>query len=205
MSRTSRDNSPHVVAMLHDRRTGAPLDSCRAPCALTSPLVPPGVVTLYRYGSKPMDIPVESIVFSGEVRPLWLNFNEVDHQLKRERCAKEFEQIRKTEANRDTFPCVRVPPTMPRMAVRSGHCLVALTVAKNGEVVDVVARKCTDPIFCKPTVEAVRRWIYYPKLEYREVIERPDVTSKMTFSLNDENGKIIPESEEEMQPCIGDV
>ena len=44
-----------------------------------------------------------------------------------------------------------------------------------------------------------------PKLEYREVIERPDVTSKMTFRLEDENGKIIPESEEEMQPCIGGV
>jgi len=201
----SRANSPQVVATLHDRRTGAPLDSCRAPCSLSSPLVPPGVVILYRYGSKPMDVPVESIIFSGDIRPLWLNFNEVDHQVDRERCAKEFEGLRKTEANRDAAPCLRYPPTMPQMATRSGHCDVSLNVSKNGEAIDVVARECTDPVFCEPTVEAVRRWIYYPKLEYGEVVERSDVSSKMTFRLTDPNGKIIPEPEGDMQPCIGDV
>lgn len=205
MGRISRVNSPQVVATLHDRRTGAPLDSCHAPCSLLSPLVPPGIITLYRYGSKPMDIPVESIIFSGEIRPLWLNFNEVDHQIERERCAEEFERIRNIGANKDAAPCFRFPPTMPRVAKRSGHCVVTLNVAKSGEAVDVVARECTDPVYCEPTVEAVRRWIYYPKLEYREVVERQGVTTKMTFRLTDAEGNVIPEPEEDMQPCIGHV
>lgn len=205
MARLKRVGSPQVVATLHDRRTAAPLDACLAPCTLTSPLVPPGLVILYRYGSKPQDEAAESLAFYDDDTTIMLGFNEVEHQIERDRCALEFKRIRQLETDRDAAPCVRVPPLMPRMAIQSGHCDLAFNITSQGETIDVVATECTDPIFCEPTVEAVQRWIYYPKLELGERVERPGVESKMTFTLSNESGQIIPEPDGEMQPCIGSV
>jgi len=202
-AKVNRPNSPPVIATLHDRRSGRPLDSCEAPCTLKSPMMPPGMVTLYRYGTKPLNIGAEHYAFKTEVDPLFLGFNEVDHQIERDRCAKEFAVLRRGEVERDAEACVRVPPRMPEDAMRSGHCLVNFNVSENGEPVDVRADECTEQVFCEPTTEAVRRWIYYPRLQYAETAFRSGVRSTIRFRLTNFRGAVIPEGEVEMQPCVG--
>jgi hypothetical protein len=205
MRNIKRDNSPPAIATLHDRRTGAPLDNCLAPCTLQSPMVPPGILTLYRYGSTPTHRGAEISAFLDPDDKIYLGFNEVDHQIERERCAIEFEVIRATEPTRDAEPCVRVPPLMPANARHSGHCRMAFNVSRAGETIDVRATECTEQEFCEPSLAAIQRWIYYPKLNYGETAVRREVESKMSFRLTNEAGIVIPEPDGDMVPCVGSV
>lgn len=199
-----RENSPPVIATLHDRRTGAPLDNCVAPCTLTSPRMPPGMLTLYRYGSTPVHRGAETSAFFDGGEPIFLGFNEVDHQLERARCAIEFEVIRAAEPTRDAEPCVRVPPLMPTEAQKSGHCKMAFNVSRTGETIDVRTVECTEQVFCEASLASVQRWIYYPKLNYGETAVRLGVESKMSFRLKNAD-VVIPEPDGEMEPCVGSV
>lgn len=199
----NRPNSPPVIATVHDRRTGKPLDSCEAPCVLTSPMVPPGMLTLYRYGTKPLNVGAEVYAFNGDADEVFLGFNEVDHQIERDRCAKEFAVLRVGEVTRDAEACVRVPPRMPEEAQRSGHCIVNSNISKNGDPIDVRADECSEQVFCEPTTEAVRRWIYYPRLAYGETAVRTGVVSTIRFRLTNFRGQLIPNDSDEMQPCVG--
>ncbi|MGJ8561905.1 MAG: energy transducer TonB [Litorimonas sp.] len=201
--KVSRPSSPPVIATVHDRRTGRPLDSCEAPCILKSPMIPPGMLTLYRYGTKPLSIGAEIYAFDPDPPSIFLGFNEVDHQLERDRCAMEFKVLRLGEVTRDAEACVRVPPRMPDEAQRSGYCRVTFNISQTGDPIDVRADECSEQIFCEPTTEAVRRWIYYPRLEYGEVAERMGVKSSISFRLTGIGGRVIPQGEGEMQPCVG--
>lgn len=201
----NRQNSPPLIATLHDRRTGRPLDNCIAPCVLKSPRIPPGMVTLYRYGSEPVNVGAETYAFTEEVVPVFLGFNEVDHVIERERCAADFEVIRRQESTRDAEPCVRIPPRMPDLATESGHCYVVFNVSPRGEPTDVRADECTSQVFCERTTKAARRWIYYPKLQYGEAVEQLEVRPIMRFALTNSMGQIIPEPTGDMLPCVGSV
>lgn len=203
--KVNRPNSPPVIATLHDRRTGRTLDSCKAPCVLKSPLIPPGMLILYRYGTKPLSISAEIYAFDNKPPPIFLGFNEVDHQIERERCTTEFKVLRIGVVTRDTEACVRVPPRMPDEAQRSGYCRVNFNISRAGDPIDVRADECTEQIFCEPTIEAVRRWIYYPRLQYGETAERMGVVTSISFALTGIGGRKIPGSEDEMQPCVGSV
>lgn len=198
-----RENSPPIVATLHDRRTGRPLDNCLAPCVLQSPMVPPGMLTLYRYGSEPINFGAETLAFVPNPVPISIGFNEIDHQIERERCAQEFAVIRMKETARDAEACVRLPPHMPNLATHSGHCRVVFNISRRGDPTDVRADECTEQIFCEPTTKSVRRWIYYPKLEYGETAERLGVVSTMRFVLTNFRGDHIPEPDGDMEPCVG--
>jgi hypothetical protein len=201
--KVSRPSSPPVIATLHDRRTGQPLDVCEAPCVLKSPMIPPGMLTLYRYGTKPLSMGAEIYAFDPDPPPIFLGFNEVDHQVERDRCAMEFKVLRIGEETRDAEACVRVPPRMPDEAQRSGYCRVIFNISQTGDPIDVRADECSEQIFCEPTTEAVRRWIYYPILEYGETAERMSVVSSINFRLTGIGGKVIPQGEGEMQPSVG--
>lgn len=201
----ARESSPPMIATLHDRRTGKPLDSCVAPCALTSPMIPPGMLTLYRYGSEPVQHGAEEFAFIDPDETVFTGFNEVDHLRARKRCAMKFKAIRATEPIRDAEPCVRLQPIMPEDAEHSGHCKVAFNVSREGETIDVRAVDCTEQIFCEPSLEGIQRWIYYPKLKYGETDVQHGKELKMSFRLTDSNGVVIPEPDGEMQPCVGSV
>lgn len=205
MRNVGRTNSPPIIATLHDRRTGEPLDNCLAPCTLTSPMVPPGMLTLYRYGSTPVHRGAETLAFFDNNEEIYIGFNEVDHQLERERCAIEFNVIRAAEPTRDAEPCVRVPPMMPTEAHRSGHCKMAFNISRSGEAIDIRADECTEQIFCEASLASVQRWIYYPKLEFGETEIRLGVESKVSFQLKNMAGAVIPEPVEDMEPCVGSV
>jgi len=201
----NRPNSPPVIATLHDRRTGRPLDNCAAPCVLTSPLKPLGRITMYRYGSKPLSKRAKTYAFRDKPRAILLGFNEVDHQIERERCGKEFSVLTVGESTRDAEPCVRVKPLIPAEARRSGHCIVKFNILENGDPIDVRADECSLQVFCEPTTEAVRRWIYYPRIAYGKTAVRTGLESKINFRLLNSRGQFIPERDDDMQPCVGSV
>lgn len=205
MRNVKRDNSPPIIATLHDRRTGEPLDNCLAPCTLQSPMIPPGMLTLYRYGSTPVQRGAEAFAFLDADEEIYIGFNEVDHQLERARCAIEFKVIRATEPTRDAKPCVRVPPLMPTEAQHSGHCKMAFNVSRTGETIDVRAVECSEQEFCEASLAGVQRWIYYPKLNYGETEIRLGVESKVSFRLTNFTGAVIPAPDGDMEPCVGSV
>jgi hypothetical protein len=201
----SRANSPPIIVTLHDRRTGKPLDNCIAPCTLTSPMIPPGMLTLYRYGSAPINRGAEMFAYLDRKQEIFVSFNVVDHRAERERCAVEFEALRALEPTRDAEACVRVPPLMPMEAERSGHCKVIFNVSRDGETIDVRAVECTDQLFCEASLAGVQRWIYYPKLKFGETEVRTGASTTIRFRLNTIAGAIIPEPDGEMVPCVGSV
>lgn len=205
LRQTNRPNSPQIIATLHDRRTGEPLANCQAPCTLKSPVVPPGMLTLYRYGSMPIHRGAEAYAFFDNAKDITTGFNEVDHQLERKRCAIEFKVIRATEKTRDAEPCVRVAPTMPSEARQSGYCKVIFNIAETGDPIDARVKECTEQVFCEPSLHAVQRWIYYPKLKFGMTEVRYDVKSKLSFQLTNRRGAVLPTPDGEMQPCVGSV
>ena len=81
--------------------------------------------------------------------------------------------------------------------------MLRFNVDEYGATSDVQTTECTDPVFCKPSAAATRRFIYHPEIRYGELVFANGLETKMTYRLANEDGSIIPEPEGPMQPCIG--
>jgi protein TonB len=82
---------------------------------------------------------------------------------------------------------------MPARAERSGFCRVILDVGADGTPFNVRATDCSESIFSRPTVRAVERWRYRPKVENGIEVTRQNVRNIVRFNLLDERGHLIPE------------
>ena len=202
------DGDPPSVAALHGF-DGRPLDSCTMPCTLLVNPRRPAMLTFYRYGSTPQLRPVFHI--GPDMRPIieptehvvQFGYNAVDALERRAVCRDRIAERVATGESTDAEPCLRVPPTMPQMAQRSGHCQMSFTVLEDGEVRDVVARECTELVFCDPSALAVSRWHYLPAIRFGKPVEQAELMTKMTFRLNDTDGSLIEEPDGPLIPCIG--
>ncbi|MGB6319489.1 MAG: hypothetical protein WBG08_12685 [Litorimonas sp.] len=204
-ARLTREGAPPLIAALHDRRDGRPIASCQAPCVMKAPKVPPPMLMLYRYGSKPYEMGSEMRSLFDPVVDLYLPFNEVDHLFIRRECEAAFEAILAAHTERDAEPCHRAAPIMPFEATTSGVCRVVFNTSRSGEPIDVQTEACTDQVFCEATTEAVNRFIYHPAIKFGEAVERRGIETKMTYRLADEMGRIIEADEDVMLPCVGSV
>jgi len=90
-------------------------------------------------------------------------------------------------------PLFRVAANMPPRAQRSGHCNVIFDVSPQGEPYNIKAPFCTEPMFERPTLKAVAKWKYRPKIQDGQAVARTGVRNKMSFNLTNEQGQIIPE------------
>ena len=202
-------DGPPTIAILHDPRNGRPVDNCEMPCIMRMNPRTLAMLTIYRYGSEPVSLP--AFEFDERGRPIRqptrleipLGYNAVDAMANRKACREESEARLDTTISADADPCFRVPPRMPAMAERSGHCKVVFTALADGETADVVARECTDTVFCDSAALSVSRWHYYPKIELGEFVERPDIETKISFRLTETDGSVIPEPTGDLIPCIG--
>lgn len=97
------------------------------------------------------------------------------------------------QANRNPDPLLRIPPAMPTKADRSGHCDVRLNVDATGSPYQVVATYCTQDIFERPTVKAVAKWKYRPRIVDGRAVAMEGITNRVSFRLTDNRGAIIPE------------
>lgn len=84
---------------------------------------------------------------------------------------------------------------MPALATQSGYCLIRFDIDAQGSTFNVEAGKCSDDMFAESAANAVRQWVYNPKLENGVAVVRPGVETQVTFKLSAEEGEIIEEPE----------
>ncbi len=96
--------------------------------------------------------------------------------------------------DRDAQPLVRIPPTMPTRAERSGHCRLRFDVAPSGAPFNVMATHCSEKLFERDSIKSVQKWKYIPKIVDGQAVGRSGVETKVTFRLVDEYGNIVPET-----------
>ena len=92
----------------------------------------------------------------------------------------------------DVQPLVRIPHAMPAGADRSGHCNMVFDVDPSGSPFNI-RPSCSARIFQRPSVRAVEKWKYQPKIEGGVAVSRSGVTTRLTYDLMDERGVRIPE------------
>lgn len=198
--------SPPLIVTAHNRRSGKPLLSCKAPCTLLSPKIPPALLVFYRYGTKPDYVGAEHYIFGDDPGPYELRFNEVDHLQNWEACRDEFDRLRESVTDADATPCIRIGPDIPEAAMQSGHCKMVFDISKTGEPINVFAESCTDVIYCDASQEAVNRWIYHPKLEAGEIKIRRGVETTVRIFIKNIAGEVVPEPEDGLTSiCVGTV
>jgi protein TonB len=89
----------------------------------------------------------------------------------------------------DVVPIVRVNPQYPLRASErgiEGWVTVEFTISKLGTVKDPrVLKSHPSSIFDRAALKAIKKWKYNPKIEDGEPMERPGVTVRLKFALND--------------------
>ncbi|WP_418152616.1 energy transducer TonB [Litorimonas sp. RW-G-Af-16] len=94
---------------------------------------------------------------------------------------------------RDYQPLVRIPPTMPMRATKSGHCNVVFDVSPEGKPFNVRASYCSQSMFERPAIKSVQNWQYNPQMVDGRAVTVNDIQTKISFRLVDERNQIIPE------------
>jgi protein TonB len=90
----------------------------------------------------------------------------------------------------DVIPIVRVNPQYPIRAAEQGiegWVELMFTISVTGAVLDpVVTASHPGRIFDRAAIRAVSRWKYNPKIEDGEAMERPGVTVRLRFQLEND-------------------
>jgi len=96
-------------------------------------------------------------------------------------------------ADKKERPITRFEPIMPPRAEKSGHCNVRFNLTAQGQPFEIVTTYCSQSIFKRPTIKAVQKWRYNPKIKNGAAVARRGVETLITFNLTDERGFLIPE------------
>ena len=96
-------------------------------------------------------------------------------------------------SDQDETPLFRVEPVMPPRAQRSGHCIVKFNLSADGSPYDITAQSCSQNLFERPSIKAVNKWKYKAKIVEGQRVARKGLTTRLSFNLSDERGRIIPE------------
>ena len=99
-------------------------------------------------------------------------------------------------SDRDAQPLVRIPPQIPprflHSSDHSGYCHVKFNVSPSGQPFDVATTYCSSPYLKHATIKSVQKWKYNPKIVNGKPVARYGVESRITFSVQDERGRILP-------------
>ena len=94
----------------------------------------------------------------------------------------------------DAMPhTLRHSPILPAHATKSGHCDMAFRINKAGEYTNIKTFSCSDPIFAKPSIEAMKRWRKNICGSENEIDTDLVRTTSITYRLVDKNGNTITE------------
>jgi len=66
-------------------------------------------------------------------------------------------------------------------------------VDATGSPYKVEVTYCTQSIFERPTVKAVAKWKYRPRIVDGRDVAMEGLSNRVSFHLNDERGNLIPE------------
>ena len=185
-------NVEGALAILDDDYLSSPKDMCIMPCSLNVETSRAYWIIAYKYGYTPEFKSFDTGLLD-PTKPMEITFltNWVDAYKRKAQCNSELEA--RLNEDRDVEVCKREASRMPPAAKRSGNCRVKFDISTEGFPVNVEAYDCTDAIFKKPTINTVRGWYYYPKVENGVNVERKGVKSKMSFRLRGQDGSFIPE------------
>lgn len=88
----------------------------------------------------------------------------------------------------DMFALLKVPPRYPSSAARrglEGHAVVEFTVTPEGDVAEPFIVESSDPIFEEPTLEAIRRAKYKPRVVNGEPLAVEGIRNRFTYVVED--------------------
>ena len=94
------------------------------------------------------------------------------------------------------LPLLRVPPTMPSAARRSGHVVFKFDLEDTGKVVNVEIIHATQPLFVRSALRSLKKWKYEALESGDDPQLRKGIVSRITFRLTNPRGKLIPERED---------
>lgn len=89
--------------------------------------------------------------------------------------------------DRDVIPMVRINPDYPReaqIAGREGQVTLKFTVTATGTTQDIVVVQSSSPEFEAPSIAALAKWRYAPKLDGDKPVERRDVHTTIRYQLD---------------------
>ncbi len=95
--------------------------------------------------------------------------------------------------DQDVKCSICVKPEMPSRASKSGHCILSLSVSRDGNPYNIGIKSCSEDLFARNSIKAAARFKYQPKIQDGQPIDMHGVTTKITYKLADENGRLIPE------------
>ena len=92
-------------------------------------------------------------------------------------------------------PLVRIPPVIPTRFLSgdvSGYCRVRFDISPNGKPYNMVAIICTNSQLERPSIRAVQKWKYAPKIQNGRAVKRSGMETTVRFNLKDERGNLLP-------------
>ena len=185
-------SEPGTLVALYDYFPEQPIDMCLSPCSLNADASEKYRLIGYKYGFARYFGWIDTGIWPAEkVFDMGMGQNWLETFEKQKSCFAE--NAARLSEDRDAEVCIRTPPVAPQPAPKSGHCRLKFSISKTGYTKDVEVLNCTDDFFKAASVESVRTWYYYPKVENGEFVERHDTRTKMVFKISDEDGNLIPE------------
>lgn len=97
-------------------------------------------------------------------------------------------QISFTVTDRDAQPAIRFPGAYPPAAQQrglEGECLMQFDVGPDGLPFNIRALDCSSGLFAAPSIRAVERWRYAPKIMDGAPVARTGVQSTLEYQLED--------------------
>lgn len=186
------DDEGAYVAV-HEPQGGAIVATCQMPCDITLDKSRDYVVSAATRGSKPYLMGFSPATWeAAKTRyPIYFGMNFVAHMERAKACYEA--HIEAGRPDQEAVACVRVPPTMPETATRSGHCKMMFDVAETGWPSNVRAISCTEEQYRRPAVGSVKWWYYTPKTQRGQFVTQTNVESTVSFRLTNMDGQIIGE------------
>lgn len=183
------------IVALHDHQSGKALDACKTPCTLNLGRGRDYLFVAYKSGYATLP-KIESAQgwsenYKGNHLMFTLGVNLRKHYKNAYKCWKEWDE--RLKQDRDVEVCSRIPAYMPYGAKVSGFCRVAYDISEEGRVINSRITECSDPIFEAESLQVLKHWFYYPKVERGSRVVRSGLKSKITFRLQDLDGTPISE------------
>jgi TonB family protein len=91
------------------------------------------------------------------------------------------------QGDADVLPLVRIAPEYPAEALEQrleGHVILEFTVAADGTTKDISVIESSAPLFEHPSITALSRWRYSPRVIDGAKVERTEVRTVIRFALS---------------------
>jgi len=113
-----------------------------------------------------------------------------------------------TPPDGDMFALLKVPPSYPPRAAAQaleGYAIVEFTVTRAGDVADPVIVESSDPIFEAPTLEAIRRAKYKPRVVNGRAVAVQGIRNRFTYVVEAPREEAGREGAPEARQTEGDL